>query len=297
VRTGLARSAREQQARGAPVPPTLKDRLADRLVYSKIRARTGGRLRCIVSGSAPLPVRIAEFFAAVNMPILEGYGLTETSPVLTVNRQGALRIGTVGQALEDVELRIASDGEVLARGPNIMPGYWNRPEDTAAVLSDGWLHTGDVGELSADGYLAITDRKKDLIVTSGGKKVAPQPLEARLKASPLVAEAMVLGDGRRFPCALFVPNFPALQARLTALGRDTGTPDALCEREDVRALYQELVTSLNGELAQYEQIKKIALLPAEFSVASGELTPTLKVKRRVIEERWQPVIEKIYAKE
>jgi long-chain acyl-CoA synthetase len=295
VRTGLARSAREQQAGRAPMPPTLKDRLADRLVYSKIRARTGGRLRCIVSGSAPLPVRIAQFFAAVGMPILEGYGLTETSPVLTVNRQGALHIGTVGQALEDVELRIAPDGEILARGPNIMPGYWNRPDDTAAVLSDGWLHTGDVGELSADGYLSITDRKKDLIVTSGGKKVAPQPLEARLKASPLVAEAIVLGDGRRFPCALFVPNFPALQARLTALGRDTGTPEALCGREDVRALFQELVTSLNGELAQYEQIKKIALLPAEFSVAGGELTPTLKVRRRVIEERWQAVIEQIYA--
>lgn len=298
VRTGLSRVEREQQIRGAAIAgegPGLMDRLADRLVYSKIRARTGGRLRCIVSGSAPLPVNIAKFFAAVNMPILEGYGLTETAPVLTVNRQGALRIGTVGQALHNVELRIAEDGEILARGPNIMPGYWNRPDDTAAVLSNGWLHTGDVGELSADGYLAITDRKKDLIVTSGGKKVAPQPLEARLKASPLVAEAIVIGDGRRFPSALFVPNFPALQTRLTALGRASGSPEALCDREDVRALFQEIVTSLNGELAQYEQIKKIALLPAEFSIQGGELTPTLKVRRRVIEERWGSVIERIYA--
>lgn len=296
IATGLARVSREQRAGGRTEISSLRDRLADRLVYAKIRARTGGRLRCIVSGSAPLPVHIAEFFAAVGMPILEGYGLTEASPVLTVNRQGALRIGTVGQALHNVTLRLGEDGEVLASGPNIMPGYWNRPDDTAALLQDGWLLTGDIGTLSPDGYLAITDRKKDLIVTSGGKKVAPQPLESRLKgASPIVAEAIVLGDGRRFPCALFVPNFAALQARLEALGRPGGTPEQLCARDDVRALYQELVTALNGELAQFEQIKKIALLPAEFTVMGGELTPTLKVKRRVVEERWRDLIAGLYA--
>jgi long-chain acyl-CoA synthetase len=295
VEVGMARLAVEQAQGGAPIRHGLKDRLADMLVFAKIRARTGGRLRILVSGSAPLPKHIARFFAAICLPIYEGYGLTETAPVLAVNPLNALRIGTVGTALRDVEIRIAPDGEILARGPNIMQGYWNKPEATAATLdADGWLHTGDVGELQ-DGYLAITDRKKDLIVTSGGKKVAPQPLEAKFKANPLVAEAIVIGDGRRFVAVLIVPAFPVLEQRLAALQRPFGSKDELVARPDVIALYDEVMQALNRDLAQFEQIKRLALLPIELSIAGGELTPTLKVRRRVIEERWRETIERLYA--
>ncbi len=295
VGVGLRRVAAEQRQGGKPVSHGLQDKLADILVFSKIRERTGGRIRILVSGSAPLPRHIAEFFAAVGLPIYEGYGLTETAPVLSVNPYNALRIGTVGTALRGVELRIAADGEILARGENIMKGYWNKPEATAAAITDGWLHTGDIGELDADGYLSITDRKKDLIVTSGGKKVAPQPLEARFKANPLVAEAIVIGDGQRFPAVLIVPAFAVLEQRLAALQRPLGSREELVTRPDVLALYDEIVQSLNRELAQYEQIKRLALLPAEFTIAGGELTPTLKVRRRIIEERWRETIDRIYA--
>ncbi len=296
VGVGLKRLAVEQRHSGAPMAPGLLDRVADRLVFVKIRERTGGRLRILVSGSAPLPRHIAQFFAAIGLPIFEGYGLTESAPVLSVNPLEALHIGTVGTALRHVELRIAPDGEILARGPNIMRGYWKKPQETAAALdADGWLHTGDVGHLSADGYLTITDRKKDLIVTSGGKKVAPQPLEARFKANPLVAEALVIGDGRRFPAALIVPAFPALEQRLAALQRPFGSREELVSRPDVIALYEEIVQALNRDLAQYEQIKRLALLPIELTIAGGELTPTLKVRRRIIEERWRDTIERIYA--
>jgi long-chain acyl-CoA synthetase len=292
---GTKRLEQEQANGGTPVRHGLKDRIADALVFGKIRERTGGRLRILVSGSAPLPKHIARFFAAIGLPIYEGYGLTETAPVLSVNPINALRIGTVGTPLRDVDIRIAPDGEILARGPNIMQGYWQKPEATAAVLdADGWLHTGDVGELR-DGYLAITDRKKDLIVTSGGKKVAPQPLEARFKQNPLVAEAIVVGDGRRFPAVLIVPAFPVLEQRLTALQRPFGSRDELVARPDVIALYDEVVKALNRDLAQYEQIKRLALLPIELTIAGGELTPTLKVRRRVIEERWHETIERLYA--
>jgi long-chain acyl-CoA synthetase len=295
IDVGLQRLAREQAQGGVPVRHGLKDRLADALVFGKIRERTGGRLRILVSGSAPLPTHIARFFAAIGLPIYEGYGLTETAPVLSVNPLGALRIGTVGVPLRDVEIRIAEDGEILARGPNIMEGYWHKPEATAAAIdADGWLHTGDVGELR-DGYLAITDRKKDLIVTSGGKKVAPQPLEARFKQNPLVAEAIVVGDGRRFPAVLIMPAFGVLEQRLAALQRPFGSREELVRRPDVIALYDEVVQALNRELAQCDQIKRLALLPIEPTIAGGELTPTLKVRRRVIEERWHATIDAIYA--
>ncbi len=296
LRLGLARVREAQRGRASFAPSGWRDMLADRLVFSRIRSRLGGRMRTLMSGSAPLPTDIAEFFAAAGLLILEGYGLTETSPILTANHPDAPRFGTVGQALDRVELRIAEDGEILARGPNIMQGYWRKPAETAAALAGGWFHTGDIGTLSADGYLTITDRKKDLLVTSGGKKVAPQPIEQRLKAHPLVAEAVVVGDGRRFPAALIAPAFPALGQRLRALGRAEEARDALVARPDVIALYQEIVDGLNRDLAHYEQIKKIALLPAEFTIAGGELTPTMKVKRRVIEDQWRGVIEEMYAK-
>jgi long-chain acyl-CoA synthetase len=269
---------------------------ADRLVFAKIREGLGGRLRYFISGSAPLPVSIAEFFHGIGMPILEGYGLTETAPVLTVNRAAAPRAGTVGPAVEGVELRIAEDGEILARGPNIMTGYYNKPQATADVLKDGWFHTGDIGTIDASGYLAITDRKKDLLVTSGGKKIAPQPIEAVLKRSPLVSEAVILGDRRKYITALIVPDFGALERRLQGLGRPAhqGSRADLLARPDVVALYQEIVDALNRDLSQFERIKRIAVIPAELSIESGELTPTLKVKRKVVEERYAREIEQLY---
>jgi long-chain acyl-CoA synthetase len=281
---------------GRTPPRGVFHRAAERLVYSKVRARLGGRLNYMVSGSAPLPRHIGEFFYAIGIPIAEGYGLTETAPVLTVNPLDALRFGTVGQAIADVEIRIAEDGEILARGPNIMTGYYNKPEATRAVLDpDGWFHTGDVGALDVDGYLTITDRKKDLIVTSGGKKLAPQPIETKLKSHPLVNEVVLIGERRRYPALLIVPEFAALDRRLRELGRPEGADrETLVKRDDVVALYQELVDGLNRDLAQFERIKKIALLPREFSIATGELTPTMKIRRRAVEEAWKDVIEEMY---
>ncbi|HJR60612.1 MAG TPA: long-chain fatty acid--CoA ligase [Vicinamibacterales bacterium] len=295
---GLRAATRRARAqlRGRRVNPliALQAGIADRLVFSKVRAGIGGRLRIAVSGSAPLPVSVMEFFSAVGLPIIEGYGLTETAPILTVNPPSALRLGSVGKAVRDVELRIAPDGEILARGANIMAGYYNKPEATAEVLKDGWFHTGDIGTLDEHGYLSITDRKKDLLVTSGGKKIAPQPLENTLKRSPLVAEAVVLGDRQRYAAALIVPDFAALERRLKDLGRPPGEREELIKREDVMALYDEIVDGLNRDLAQYERIKRFALLPKEFSIESGELTPTLKVKRKIVAEKWREVIEGLY---
>ena len=273
----------------------IESALAERLVFSKIRDSVGRRLRCLVSGSAPLPVAVAEFFAGIGLPITEGYGLTETSPIVTANPMGRPRLGTVGPPIPGVEIRIAADGEVLVRGPNVMMGYYNRPEDTAVAVQDGWFHTGDVGTIDGEGFLTITDRKKDLLVTSGGKKIAPQPIEAVLRRSPLVGEAVVLGDRRRFAAALIVPDFTALERRLRDLGRPAGERAALVERDDVIALYDEVVGSLNQDLSQFERIKRIRLLPREFSIESGELTPTLKVKRKVVEHNWRAEIESLYA--
>ena len=272
----------------------LKGPVADRLVLSKIRARTGGRLRFVCSGSAPLSREVAEFLYAIGLPVLEGYGLTETAPVLTVNPLGAARIGTVGPALPRVELRIADDGEVLARGPNIMMGYYENPGATAECIREGWFHTGDIGRLDDDGYLTITDRKKEILVTAGGKNVAPQPIEALLKRDPVVAEAMLVGDRRPYVSAVLVPDAATLEQRLAASGVASGTLDDLVGREDVRALFQAIVDEANAELASFEQVKRFALLPAQFSIAGGELTPTLKLKRRVVMERWQNVIDGIY---
>jgi long-chain acyl-CoA synthetase len=295
VNSGLARGRATLRGTTAGPLGSLQSALADRLVFEKIRAGLGGRIRYMISGSAPLPTGITEFFHGIGLPILEGYGLTETSPVLTVNRPDAARVGTVGPAIPGVELRIADDGEVLARGPNVMSGYYNKPEATAEVLKDGWFHTGDIGTIDEHGYLHITDRKKDLLVTSGGKKIAPQPIEAVLKRSPIVAETVLLGDRRRFAAVLIVPEFAALERRLKELGRPPAPRAELITRADVLALYQEIIDALNGGLSQFERIKKFVLLPTEFSIQSGELTPTLKVKRKVVEERYRAQIEALYA--
>lgn len=272
----------------------IKAPIADRLVLSKIRARTGGRLRFVCSGSAPLSREVAEFLYAVGLPVLEGYGLTETAPVLTVNPLGAARIGTVGPPLAQVKLRIADDGEVLARGPNVMMGYYEDPQATAECIREGWFHTGDIGRLDDDGYLSITDRKKEILVTAGGKNVAPQPVEALLKRDPLVAEAMLVGDRRPYVSALLAPDAATLEQRLAASGAASGSLDDLVGRDDVRALFQAVVDQANAELAGFEQVKRFALLPAQFSVDTGELTPTLKLKRRVVAERWRDAIDGLY---
>jgi long-chain acyl-CoA synthetase len=295
VGAGEARGRAELRGRTLGPLGRLQVSIADRLVFAKIRENLGNRIRYVVSGSAPLPANIAEFFQGVGVPIIEGYGLTETSPILTVNPPNAPRVGSVGRAVPGVELKIAEDGEILARGPNVMAGYYNKPQATADAIKDGWFHTGDIGTIDAEGYLRITDRKKDLLVTSGGKKIAPQPIEASLKRSPIVAESVLLGDRRKFAAALIVPDFAALERRLKELGRPPADRAALTRRDDVLALYQEIVDALNRELSQFERIKKIALLPREFSIESGELTPTLKVKRKVVEERYKDLIESMYA--
>ena len=280
--------------RRAPLTTRLQLGLATRIVLSKVRERLGGRVRFVVSGSAPLDVPVAEFLFAIGVPVVEGYGLTETAPVLTVNPLEAPRPGSVGVAVPGVEIRIASDGEILAHGPNVMQGYYHKPEATAEVIVDGWFHTGDIGRLDDDGYLTITDRKKEIIVTAGGKNVAPTPIEAELKRSPIVAEAVLIGNRRPCITALLVPDF-------AALAHELGTPagaearEEVAERSDVKERLEAVVAAVNADLPRHEQIKEFAALPAEFGIATGELTPTLKVKRRVVEERWSAAIEALYA--
>jgi long-chain acyl-CoA synthetase len=295
IKVAHARARAEGAGGSASGILVLESALADRLVFSKIRESVGGRLWCLVSGSAPLPMHVAELFYGIGLTIIEGYGLTETSPIVTANPIDAPRLGTVGKPIPGVDVRIADDGEVLVRGPNVMMGYYNKPAETAAVLRDGWFYTGDIGSLDAEGYLRITDRKKDLLVTSGGKKVAPQPIEAVLKRSPLVAEAVLLGDRRRFISALIVPEFTALERRLRDLGRPPAERAELVRRDDVTALYDEIVEALNRELSQFERIKRFRLLPREFTIESGELTPTMKVKRRAAESNWAAEIDELYS--
>jgi long-chain acyl-CoA synthetase len=273
----------------------LRWHLFDRLVYAKIRAAFGGRVRFSISGGAPLPVFVGEFFHGADVLVLEGYGLTETSPVISVNSLSRHRLGTVGPVIPEVEVRIAPDGEVLTRGRHVMKGYWNKPDATAAVLDrEGWLATGDIGELTADGFLRITDRKKDLLVTAGGKNIAPQPIEVRLKESPLVENAVLFGDRRPFVTALLVPAFEPLFAWAAERGLPTGDIGALLAHPDVHGLFEGIVEEVNGELARFETIKKFRLLAQPFTMDGGELTPTLKVKRRVIEERYGALLEEMY---
>ena len=290
---GGAASRAARAGRPAPLATRLQLGAADRLVLSKVRERLGGRVRFVVSGSAPLAVPVAEFLFAIGVPVVEGYGLTETAPVLTVNPLEAPRAGTVGPAIPGVELRIAADGEILARGPNVMQGYYNKPEATAEAIVDGWFHTGDIGRFDDDGYLAITDRKKEIIVTAGGKNVAPTPIEAELKRSSIVAEAVLIGNRRPCITALLVPDFEALAHEL-------GTPagaarEDVASRPEVRERLAAVVAAVNADLPRHEQIKEFAALPAAFTIATGELTPTLKVKRRVVEERWGEAIAALYA--
>jgi long-chain acyl-CoA synthetase len=293
---GVGRQAFAAEVARRPLSPWLRVRraLADRLVFSKIKERTGGRLELFISGGAPLAREIAEFFGAAGILICEGYGLTETSPVITCNRPDRMKPGTVGLPLSGIEVRIAPDGEVLSRGPHIMKGYFGKPEATReAIDDDGFFHTGDLGHVDADGFLVITDRKKDIIVTSGGKNIAPQPIENKLKTNRFFSEVVMVGNRRNFPAALVVPNYDALQAWASERGI-TGSREELVRRSEIVDYYQELVASMTGDLAQFEKIKKIALLPKELTQEAGEITPTLKVKRRVVEERYKALIDDLY---
>ena len=272
----------------------LKFRLADRLAFSKVRARLGGRIKQFISGGAPLQRDLAEFFYAVGLTVLEGYGLTETSPVIAANKPGCMRFGTVGKAIPNVEVKIAEDGEILVRGPNVMRGYYKMECETRAALADGWFHTGDIGMLDPDGFLIILDRKKDLLKTSGGKFIAPQPIENRLKSSPYIADAVVIADGRRFPSALVVPDFTELERFAREQGITCGAPAELAGHPKVVARIEREVEGLCADLASFEKIKKVAVLEREFSIAEGEITPTLKVRRREVEKRYRDVIDKMY---
>jgi len=271
--------------------------LADTLVYRRVRAEIGGRFRHFISGSAPLARGINEFLHALGFSIFEGYGLTETSPVVSVNTPGSAKLGTVGRPIRGVEVMIAEDGEVLTRGPHIMKGYYRMEEETREALRNGWFHTGDVGILDADGFLTITDRKKDLIKTAGGKYIAPQPIENQLKQSYYIQNAVVLGDRQRFVVTLLVPNFPHLEEFAREQSIAAGSRAKLVAHPQVRALFEAEIEKVNGHLAQFERIKRFALLEQEFSFDAGQLTYTQKVRRRLIEEQCKDVLAKLYAEE
>jgi long-chain acyl-CoA synthetase len=295
TRVGLAYIKRKLN--GESVGPGLAAQyaLADRLVYRKVRDGVGGRLRWFISGGAPLEPEIAYFFHAVGLPILEGYGLTETSPVTNVNRAEAPRIGTVGPPVPGTEIRIADDGEILVRGPQVMKGYYNDPQATAEVIeTDGWFHTGDIGELTDEGCLRITDRKKDIIVTAGGKNIAPQPIENRLKTNPFVEQVVMVGDKRKFPAVLVVPAFDQLEAWARANGVAPGDREALIEDPQVQEHMRREISEHLGDLSRFERPKKVALLAREFTIEDGTLTPSMKVRRRVVQERCKALIDRFY---
>jgi long-chain acyl-CoA synthetase len=275
-------------------PSAFSWKLANKLVYSKIRAGFGGRSRAYFSGGAPLGQDMAEWFLAMGIPILEGYGLTETSPTIAVNRQGAFKVGTVGKVYPELQVKIADDGEILVKGPTVFQGYWQMPEETRASFADGWFKTGDIGELDADGFLRITDRKKELIKTSGGKFMAPQPIENALKNNVLVAQAAVIGDRRKYASVILSPHFPLLEDWARANGVAFASHHDLVEAPKVRELYRGIVEDLNRKLAHFETIKKILVVPDEFTIATGEITPTLKLKRRVIEAKYKEQIDALY---
>jgi len=272
----------------------LKARIADALVGKKVRERVGGRLRFCISGGAPLAPKVMEFFFAVGIAVIEGYGLTETSPVICLNVPGREKPGSVGPAVDGVEVRIGENGEILTRSASVMQGYFRNPAATAAAITDGWFHTGDVGRFDEEGALWITDRLKDLLVTAGGKKVAPQPLEASLKTSKFVSEAVLIGDQRPYVVALIVPNFANLEAEARARGWAYTVPRDLESNAEVRNLFQTEVDRVNQGLSRFEQIKKFALLERDLSPEAGELTPTLKVRRRVVGERFSSIIGNLY---
>jgi long-chain acyl-CoA synthetase len=280
-----------------PIPATLKFKhwLAMKLVFSKWHAAFGGRIRLLLSGGAALAEDLACIYIGAGIPIIQGYGLTETSPVITASSLDDYRVGTVGRAIPHVEIRIAEDGEIETRGPNVMRGYYNKPEETrAAFTEDGWFKTGDIGTIDADGFLRITDRKKELFKTSGGKYIAPAPIEQAIKGSRFVNQVVLVGAERKFPAALIVPVWEQLESYCKLKGIEVQSHAELCRHPRIIDLLQRQIDALTPHLARYEKIKKVALLENEFTIEGGELTPTLKIKRRVVDEKYRDVIEKLY---
>jgi len=282
--------------RMAPLWLSLKRKIADQLVFAKWRKAMGGCIRIFVSGGAALSDDTAVAFAAAGLPIVQGYGLTETSPVITTGQLYHNRIGTAGRPIRNVEVRIAADGEIETRGPHVMRGYWNKPEETRAVFTeDGWFKTGDIGSLDEDGYLKITDRKKELLKTSGGKYIAPQPIEQLIKGSRFVNQVVVIGNNRKFPSALIVPDWEQLKSYAKLKNLNLQTPSEFCRHPAIIDLFERQIAARTKDLAQFEKIKRIALFDHELTVEGGELTPTLKTKRRVVDEKYRDVIDRIYS--
>jgi long-chain acyl-CoA synthetase len=297
IRIGKLRLADLEQGRTPGFIARLQIRIAKKLVFSKILARLGGRFRFAISGGAPLSPEVASFFWSAGVEVYEGYGLTETSPVLTCNRPGTLRVGTVGTAIPGVTLKLAPDGEVLAKGPNVMEGgYWRKPEETEKVFDeDGWFRTGDIGSLDAEGFLTLTDRKKEILVNAYGKNVAPAPIEAALKMVRYVFVAVLIGDRRKFLSALIVPDFERLENWAAASGIAYRTRAELTVNPKVRSIFQQAVDIVNGDEPHERQIRAFTLLAEDFTIEGGELTPTMKIKRRVIDEKYRDLIDRMYA--
>jgi len=297
LRVGRRVSALRQERRPVPAWLGVQHRLADRLVYSKVKERLGGRLRAAISGGAPLAKEIGEFFHALDILVLEGYGQTECTTASNVNWPSRFKFGTVGPAIPGIEVTTAGDGEILVRGPTIFAGYYKDEEATRAVLpGDGWLHTGDLGELDEEGFLTITDRKKDIIVTAGGKNVAPQNIENDLKGSRYISQALVVGDRRPFLTALLTLDEEEIGKWASERGLDGGVAE-LSKRDEVRALVQEAVDRVNNDLANFERVRAWSLLPRDFSPEEGEITPTLKLRRRVCEQHFADEIEALYGQD
>ena len=275
-------------------PKSISWKVANKLVYSQVRARMGGRVGLFISGGAPLGRELAAWYASIGIRIHEGYGLTETSPVIAINTPGAHKVGTVGKPLPNVEVRIAEDAEILVRGPSVFRGYWNRPEETTNAFVDGWFKTGDIGNLDEEGFLSVTDRKKDLLKTSGGKFIAPQPIENSIKLNSLIGAAVVLGDRRKFASVIISPHFPLLEEWARANDVTFSSRQELINDPKVRNLYESIVAEVNCGLARFETLKKILLVPDEFSATDGTLTPTFKLRRKAIEERYRREIDELY---
>jgi long-chain acyl-CoA synthetase len=295
VNVGKSVARRKMAGKTAGALLAFQHRIADKLVFGKIREKTGGQLRFAISGGAPLRRDLGEFFLAVDLLVIEGYGLTETSPVIAANNLDEFKFGSVGKAFPGVEIKIAVDGEILVKGDSVMQGYYNRPQETCATIKDGWLHTGDIGHFDNEDYLVITDRKKNIIVTSGGKNIAPQPIEAQLQTSSYIEQIMIIGEKRNYISALIVPNFEMFRVEL---GLDEQSPppttDKIAEHPEVFKIIDSEIQRLSTDLAQFERVRKFSLLGNEFCIESGELTPSLKIKRGYILEKYNSIIEGMY---
>ncbi len=296
IEIGKKYALRNEKKQKIPRLLAIKHSIADKLIFSKLREFFGGRLHSCITGGAALPDDIWLIFTGAGISIMQGYGLTETSPVISSNNPINSRLGTVGKPIRNVEIRLAEDGEIEVSGPNVMLGYYNKPDAThRAFTEDGWFKTGDIGEIDADGFLQITDRKKELFKTSGGKYIAPSPIEQKIKMSRFVSQAILVGSERKFPAALVVPNFEQLENYARAKNLNLKTPKDFCESQQILTLFGQEIEKCCDGLARYEKVKKFALLKNELTVEGGELTPTLKVKRRVVDEKYKAVIDKIYA--